>query len=133
MQHIEKEWIKSSNNWFHFHIQNKCHWFYDQIWSDKGLNVLLYPTKLHKKKWFSSDTMDSSTNKTDCHNIAEILNVKYINKVTVNLILNVKLKKVISSCTVKNCCLQVHNNHILYAYVLGHEGVLHTQMRWLWP
>jgi hypothetical protein len=103
------------------------------LWSNlkwQGVQCAALAHQVTQKKWFSSDTMDSSTNKTDCHNIAEILNVKYINKVTVNLILNVKLKKVISSCTVKNCCLQVHNNHILYAYVLGHEGVLHTQMRW---
>ena len=39
-------------------------------------------------RWFSSGTLISSTNKTDCHNITEIMLKVALNTITLTLILN---------------------------------------------
>ena len=73
-------WLWSYGSWIYNYLWNQC-LSPLMLWIRTALRLGVLDTTLCDKvcqwlvagRWFSLGTLDSSTNKTDCHNIAEIL------------------------------------------------------------
>ena len=86
-------WLsRSYGSWIYNYLCNQCHFSYEfkpySRWS--VLNATLCDKicqSLATCQWFSPGTLVSSTNKTDCHDIAEILLKMALNAISQNLTL----------------------------------------------
>jgi hypothetical protein len=84
-------WLWSYGSWIYNYLWNQC-LSPLMLWIRTPLRLGVLDTTLCDKvcqwlvagRWFSLGTLDSSTNKTDCHDIAEILLKVVLNTSTIN-------------------------------------------------